>query len=366
MKPKKTKPQQDLLINETDGPWKDVLEHFFQPFLEFCFPEWAKQIDWKKGYKTLKADLPAREGTQICDMIFEVTLLTGKKSLLLLHLEIQGQKQKDFASRMMGYNASIYKRKKRQVISAAILIDDDPSWRPDCFEQQHPFTGKLYHQFFFDTVKLLDYRGKEEELKKEKNIFALVFLAQLAVMESRKNQDLRKERKTALARELFTRGLKKDTISKLYKFIDWLIKLDPEHMKTFEKEIVKVAGRESWQDWDPVYVSTFEQVGMMRGMEKGMEKGLKQGLVKGLEQGLEQGPEQGLEQGLVKGLEQGLEQGRLESLRNTLDRMLRRRFPTKVTAKHLHRIDQADADSLAQWAENLVVADAIEEVFSGK
>jgi hypothetical protein len=129
-------------------------------------------------------------------------------------------------------------------------------------------------------------------------------------------------------------------------------------MKTFEKEIVKVAGRESWQDWDPVYVSTFEQVGMMRGMEKGMEKGI--------EKGLKQGLVKGLEQGLVKGLEQGLEQGRLESLRNTLDRQLRRRFPTKVTAKHLHRINKANVDSLAQWAENLVVADAIEEVFSGK
>jgi predicted transposase/invertase (TIGR01784 family) len=70
--------------------------------------------------------------------------------------------------------------------------------------------------------------------------------------------------------------------------------------------------------------------------------------------------------GRQEGRKEGLEQGRLESLRNTLDRQLRRRFPTRVTAAHLHRINEADADSLAQWAENLVVADAIEEVFSGK
>jgi len=348
MKLKKKKHQS--LINETDGPWQDVLEHFFQPFLEFCFPEWAKQIDWRKGYKALKGDLPARDGKQICDMVFEITLLNGKKRILLIHFEIQGQKQKDFASRMMRYNVAIYQKKKKQVVSAAILIDDDPSWRPNSFEQRHPFTGKLYHQFFFDTVKLLDYREKVEELKKEKNIFALVFLAQLAVMEAKNNQDLRKEKKTALTRELFIRGLKKDTISKLYKFIDWLIKLDPEHMNTFEKELLEVADRESWQDWDPVYVSTFEQVGMMRGMEKG----------------LVQGRQEGIEEGRQEGRQEGIEKGRQEALKNTLDRQLRRRFPSQVTAEHLHRIDKANSDSLSEWCDNLVVASSIEDVFINK
>jgi len=30
--------------NETDGPWQAVLEHFFQPFIELCFPQWAEQM----------------------------------------------------------------------------------------------------------------------------------------------------------------------------------------------------------------------------------------------------------------------------------------------------------------------------------
>ena len=60
----------------------------------------------------------------------------------------------------------LFYHSKKPVVSTAIFIDDDPIWRPNCFEQKHPFNGNIYHQFFFDTVKLLDYRGKEEELKK--------------------------------------------------------------------------------------------------------------------------------------------------------------------------------------------------------
>ena len=254
---------------ETDGPWQEVLEHFFKPFIELCFPLWSPQINWAIPYKVLKGEFPSAEGKQVCDMLFEIEAFDGQQRIIFLHFEIQGQKQEDFAYRMASYNMTIFKKHRKPVVSTAIFLDDDPAWRPNSFEQRHPFTKKLYHQFFFDTLKILDYKGSEEALKKKNNIFAFVILAQLAIMEAKNNQTLRRERKTALTRELFTSGLEKATIAKLYRFIDWLIKLNPEHMITFKEEVKGSAARESWQDWDPVYVSTFEQVAKIEGLQVG-------------------------------------------------------------------------------------------------
>jgi hypothetical protein len=40
-----------------DTPWKDILSAYFQEFLEFFFPEIAKEIDWSKGYELLDKEL---------------------------------------------------------------------------------------------------------------------------------------------------------------------------------------------------------------------------------------------------------------------------------------------------------------------
>lgn len=63
-------------------------------------------------------------------------------------------------------------------------------------------------------------------------------------------------------------------------------------MITFQEEVKETAQKEKWADWDPVYVSTFEKVAMIKGRE--------------------------------------------ESLKNILDGQIRRRFPHDVTEQHLH------------------------------
>ena len=95
--------------NETDGPWQEVLERFFQPFVELCFPTWVKQIDWNIPYKVLKGEFPSDLGKQICDMLFEIQIKNGEKRLVQLYFEIQGQRQKDFSFRMLDYNMTIYR-----------------------------------------------------------------------------------------------------------------------------------------------------------------------------------------------------------------------------------------------------------------
>lgn len=40
-----------------DGGWKEVLENYFRPFLEFCFPATASEIDWNVPLEFLDKEL---------------------------------------------------------------------------------------------------------------------------------------------------------------------------------------------------------------------------------------------------------------------------------------------------------------------
>ena len=68
------------------------------------------------------------------------------------------------------------------------------------------------------------------------------------------------------------------------------------------------------------------------------------------------------EEGVRQGMQRGMEQGRVEGERAVLERQLRRRFGRlpPATARRLDRASQADLEA---WAENVLDADTLDEVF---
>jgi len=63
----------------------------------------------------------------------------------------------------------------------------------------------------------------------------------------------------------------------------------------------------------------------------------------------------------------GIEKGRLEGKRegeaNILLRQISRKFGPGVLNAYRDRIEQADTDTLLDWAERVLTADSIDEVF---
>jgi hypothetical protein len=142
-----------------DSPWKEVLDRYFQLFLAFFFPEAHADIDWSRGYEMLDKELQkiapqARHGRRYVDKLVKVWLTSGEETWLLIHIEIQTWREGDFAKRMHVYNYRIFDRYDHEVISLAILADDDPDWRPGRFgyERWGFRTGTE-----FPHPKLLDY-----------------------------------------------------------------------------------------------------------------------------------------------------------------------------------------------------------------
>lgn len=77
---------------------------------------------------------------------------------------------------------------------------------------------------------------------------------------------------------------------------------------------------------------------------------------------MQQGMERGLERGLEQGLEQGLERGIQVGERGLLLKQLTRRFGPPDSSV-LQRVEQADSTELERWAENILDAQTLEQVF---
>ncbi|MBF0398969.1 MAG: transposase, partial [Desulfobacterales bacterium] len=132
MKPEhKSKQERD----DYDSPWKDMIENYLKDFLYFFFPKVAENIDWEKGYKFLDNELrkvvrDAKLGKRLADKLIEVYLKDGSETWILIHIEVQGQKEIDFAERMFIYNTRIFNLHKRPVVSLAVLSDEHSKWKP--------------------------------------------------------------------------------------------------------------------------------------------------------------------------------------------------------------------------------------------
>jgi hypothetical protein len=258
-----------------DSPWKEVLDYYFAEFMDFFFPQAYNDIDWTKNPKPLDKELQqitpdAELGKRIADKLIEVCRYNGEETWVLVHVEIQSQREADFAQRMYIYNYRIFDRYKRSVVSLAVLGDTSKNWRPNNYG--HNLWGCRV-EFEFPIIKLLDYQDKWQELEKSRNPFAIVVMAHLKVQESRGDFQNLKRWKIALIKHLYEIGYQENDILKLFRFIDWLIQLPEELENEFWYEIEQYEGGRHMP-----YVTSVERIGIKKGFEQGIKQGIELGL----------------------------------------------------------------------------------------
>ena len=69
-----------------------------------------------------------------------------------------------------------------------------------------------------------------------------------------------------------------------------------------------------------------------------------------------------MQQGMQQGMQRGMDQGRVEGERALLERQLRRRFGM-LSPEVTERLGQASAADLETWAENVLDAPTLDDVF---
>ena len=80
------------------------------------------------------------------------------------------------------------------------------------------------------------------------------------------------------------------------------------------------------------------------------------------DEGMQQGMQHGMQQGMQQGMRQGMQQGHVEGERAVLERQLRRRFGL-LSPEIAERLSQASTDDLESWAENVLDAETLGDVF---
>lgn len=245
-----------------DSPWKEALDCWFEQFVEFFFPHIHREIDWSRGYETLDKELQqvtqdAELGRRHADKLVRVWLLDGTEEWLLIHIEVQGQREPEFERRVFVYNYRIFDKYNRTVVSLAVLTDDDPNWRPSTFAYGRWGSETRLR---FPSVKLLDHATDETTLAASTSPFAVIVLAHLKTMETRKDETQRHYWKTQLVRNLYSRGLRPDDMRQLFRLIDWMMRLPPELERLFRDELERIEEAQRMP-----YVTSIERLGREDG-----------------------------------------------------------------------------------------------------
>jgi hypothetical protein len=252
--------------SDYDSPWKDALDFLFDPFIALFFPSAHAQIDWTRGFEFLDKELQkitsdAAVGRRIVDKLVKVWLKSGAEIWALVHIEIQGQREKGFEWRLYVYNFRIHDRFGAPVATFVVLTDDDENWRPA--EYRSGLLGTEV-RFGYSTAKLLDYRERLTELEQSDNPFAVVIQAHLAALETRGAALDRLEQKLELTKQLYNRGFSEKVVIGLFRFLDWALWL-PDDLETEFDGRITAYGEEQKME----YVTPFERHGIRKGIRIG-------------------------------------------------------------------------------------------------
>jgi hypothetical protein len=171
------RPKYDIL-------WKGMIEEIIEDLLLFVDPEIGKELDLVRGFEFLDKELaemyPDGEktpNTRVVDKLVRVYLRDGEERWMLLHVEVQGSNDKDFARRMFEYYIRLFSKHGRPVAAIAIFTGRDGGKIPAIYEDRCLWMRSRYE---YKTLNIADY--PDEVLAASKNPFAAVLMVAKEVL----------------------------------------------------------------------------------------------------------------------------------------------------------------------------------------
>lgn len=251
-----------------------MIEHHFPDFMKFFFPNTHKIIDWQARYEFLDQELEkvvrdAKLGRRLADKLVRVRQRNGQVMFLYIHIEVQGQYEAQFDERMFVYNYRFFDRYHQPVCSLAILGDERPDWHPHSYSFE---VGECRLVFEFPVVKLLDYRRREKQLERSRNLFAMVVRVHLKGLETRRSPQKRFSWKQELFKAIHQGRYRRREILDLFWFMDWVLALPPTLEQQFNQFVKQYEEEKKVR-----YVTSIERMGIEKGRQEGIQQGLQQG-----------------------------------------------------------------------------------------
>jgi hypothetical protein len=246
-KKREKRPYSKKTLLTQDELWKAIVPLLWAPLIRFCMEDWVDKIDFTqkpifldKELKRLR--LKAKSKNRAVDFLMRLHLKDGTVKTFLLHIEVQGYPDEKFGKRVYQYYYRIGDLLDEPVETLVIMIDDDPTFRPNHYEQAF---GQTVMYFAFRMFKLLDnpppYYGKED------NPFSVVFETAWYALKKNKlktDEDLM-NLKFRLIKRLLENKIDSETIYAILEFINiYLPFANPEKEVTFDLEIESIIDKE--------------------------------------------------------------------------------------------------------------------------
>ena len=257
--------------------WKGILEDVFDDFLTFFDPDAGQFYDFNKNFEFLDKELeqvfpPENDeySPKIIDKLVKVFTRDGKEEWVLVHVEVQGQYQQDFARRMFTYFYRILDKYQKPITAYAIFTEAIHKERPNSFQLEFRGTSLLYT---FNTYKIS--RQDEGELQASNNPFAMVILTAKAALagkdfiDGKERDALLLKLKLELARQLLAKQIAKEKIRVLMNFLRYYVRFEnPAINAKFEQEVEILTERRTTMG--------IEELLLDRATKQGLEKGKKE------------------------------------------------------------------------------------------
>jgi len=256
-----------LMRRKNDILWKGILEEVFPDLLMFLFTDTESRFNMKRKVVFLDKELaelypePEKDSdTRFVDKLVKIYTKSGNEKYLLIHIEVQGQYDREFTKRMFKYFYRIYDRFFDQpVIPIAIFTGLDGKRMGDRFELAYEGLELMYK---FNTLHITDF--KNSDLEASDNPFALVLLAAKKLLLKGKNLDIRLlEQKLLIARLLYRKGVfSRKKIRAILTFLENYVLFEkPEMNRIFREELDRLSGKKNT-------MGIIEQVANMKANEK--------------------------------------------------------------------------------------------------
>jgi predicted transposase/invertase (TIGR01784 family) len=287
-----------------DALWKGIIEDLFEDCLYYFYPEWTeREVDFNKPFEYLDKELdeiyPKSEGNlKFADKLVKVHLKSGDEKWVLVHIEVQGYKDPNFAKRMYTYFYRIQDRYDKDVMALAILTDDDIDYKPYAYYYQAEKTNLIYQYY---TFKVLE--KTLEELDIPNNPFSIVMLtAHKALKKKQKDSDI-SSWKIDIVKKLKEANYPSETIRNILNFIRFYVKFAKEENETkFENKLSDIIQNRKNMGIEEAIITEIKKQSLTEGEQLGLQKGEQLGLQKGEQLGLQKGEQLGLQKGLQKAI----------------------------------------------------------------
>jgi len=263
-------------MKQYDKLWKGVIETFAQDFICFFFPRSDQVFDFTRGIEFLDQELlmisPPEDQkfkTRYVDKLIKLFTQTGTEEFILIHAEVQGQRDDDFAKRLFTYYYRILDKFDKDTTTLVIFTDADKDFHPRFYERRSLNTRLLFE---FQTYKVLDQ--DEKKLTADPNPFAVAILIAKLALKKGQLKDLELlDQAFFLAKRLIKRQIPKEQIGKLLAFLRHYLSFENrENDGIFESTLKELTKGDITMGIEDAILEIVKEESKEEGVQEGLKK----------------------------------------------------------------------------------------------